>query len=157
MLTTQAPDPFALQLDGRSFRRLTRVWRDAGKLRVFVPYTSVEMTKAALQKAVALTGNLNAHITLFAAQVVPFPLPLYQSSVSPAFLEQRLLAIAGEAGGSIDVQVILARDLELGIQRVLPPNSLVMVATKKRWWPSLEAKLARTLVRAGHSVALVAV
>jgi hypothetical protein len=147
------PDQFVLRLDEASFCRVAKLWSAADGLRVFVPYTSVELTKAALTEATVLTRNLDVHITLFAVQIVPFPLPLERSAVAPDFLEQRLLAIAGETEAPVDVQLIFARDLDFGMQRVLPPNSLVVVATKKSWWPTSEAKLARSLVRAGHSVA----
>jgi hypothetical protein len=104
-----------------------------------------------------LVRNLELHITLFAVQIVPFPLPLERSAVAPDFLEQRLLVIAGEIETAVDVQLIFSRDLDFGMQRVLPPNSLAVVATKKSWWPTSEAKLARSLARAGHSVALLVI
>ncbi len=154
---TQAPDQFVLRLDEASFRKLPKLRSTDGELRVFVPYTSVELTKAALTGAAVLVRSLDLRITLFAVQLVPFPLPLEQSAVAPDFLEQRLLEIAGEIEAAVDAQLIFARDLDFGMQRVLPPNSLVVVATKKSWWPTSEAKLARSLARAGHSVALLVV
>jgi hypothetical protein len=101
-----------LRLDERSLRGFAKLQRGAGELRVFVPYTSPELTRLALAKATALTKNLAAHITLFTMHAVPFP---------------------------------------------LPPNSLVVIATKRSWWPTAEVKLARALARAGHSVALLGV
>src|SRR5260370_16573544 len=115
------------------------------------------MTKADLTGAAVLVRSLDLHITLFAVQLVPFPLPLEQSAVAPDFLEQRLLEIAGEIEAAVDAQLIFARDLDFGMQRVLPPNSLVVVATKKSWWPTSEAQLPRSLARAGHRVALLVV
>ena len=154
---TPAPDQFVLRLDEASFCKLAKLRSTDGELRVFVPYTSVELTRAALTGATVLVRNLDLHITLFAVQIVPFPLPLERSAVAPDFLEQRLLVIAGEIEAAFDAQLIFARDLDFGMQRVLPPNSLVVVATKKSWWPTSEAKLARSLARAGHSVALLVV
>jgi hypothetical protein len=152
----QVPGQSVLRLDAASCK-LAKLRSTAGELRVFVPYTSVELTKAALTEAIVLVRNLDVRITLFAVQIVPFPLPLERSAVAPEFLEQRLLVIAGEIEAAVDVQLIFARDLDFGMQRVLPPNSLVVVATKKSWWPTSEAKLARSLARAGHSVALLVV
>jgi hypothetical protein len=154
---TKAPDQFVLRLDEASFCKPAKLRSPAGDLRVFVPYTSVELTKAALAAATVLVRSLDLHITLVAVQIVPFPLPLERSAVAPDFLEQRLLVIAGEIEAAVDAQLIFARDLNFGIQRVIPPNSLVVVATKKSWWPTSEAKLARSLARAGHSVALLVV
>jgi hypothetical protein len=155
MSQTRAPDRFVLRLDQASFAKIAQQRSAAGELRVFVPYTSVELTKAALSEATLLVKDLDVHITLFAVQIVPFPLPLERSDVAPEFLVQRLLAIAGEIEAAVNVQLIFARDLDFGMRRILPPNSLVIVATKKSWWPTSEAKLARSLVRAGHSVALL--
>jgi hypothetical protein len=150
-------DQFVLRLDEASFCRREQLRSAAGELRVFVPYTSVELTKAALTEATVLARNLDVQITLFAVQIVPFPLPLERPAVAPEFLQQRLLAAAGEIEAAVDVELIFARDLNFGMQRVLPPNSLVVVATKKSWWPTSEAKLAKSLTRAGHSVTLLVV
>ena len=154
---TRALDPLVLQLDSSGFRNFAKLRSGAGELRIFVPYTSHESTRAALTEAVGLVKSLHAHITLFAVQIVPFLLPLERPDVAPEFLEQRLLAIADEMKAQVDVQLIRARDLDCGMQRILAPNSLVVVATKKRWWPTSEIKLARALARAGHDVALLEV
>lgn len=92
---TQAPDQFVLRLGEASFCKRAKLRSTDGELRVFVPYTSVELTKAALTGATVLVRKLDLHITLFAVQIVPFPLPLERSAVAPNFLEQRLLVIAG--------------------------------------------------------------
>jgi hypothetical protein len=157
MTKTQALEPVVLRLDKSSFRNIAKLRSGASELRIFVPYTSRELTQAALTEATKLVKNLAGHITLFAVQIVPFLLPLERPDVAPEFLEQRLLAIAGEMGTQVDVQLVCARDLDFGIQRVLAPNSLVVVATKKHWWPTSETKLARALARAGHDVALLEV
>jgi len=151
------PEELVLRLDERSLRGLAKGHRAAGDLHVFVPYTCPELTKAALAQAVALTRNLTAHITLFAVHIVPYPLPLDKPDVPAAFLEQRLAAVARDAGVRADVRIVLAREAEAAREQILPPHSLVVLATEKRWWPTAEVKLARALARAGHSVALLGV
>jgi hypothetical protein len=148
------PDQLSLRLDKRVLRGFARVEK-GGALRVFVPFTSPDLTRAALRKAAALTRNLAARITLFAVQVVPFPLPLDRPQVSPKFLESSLTAVALEVEAQVDVHTVFTRDLDAGFERVLAPHSLVVMATRKRWWPTAETKLTRSLVRAGHSVALL--
>jgi hypothetical protein len=128
-----------------------------GELRVFVLCTTGELARAALAEAGVLLRNLAVEFTLLAVEVVPFPLPLERPAVAPDFLARRLQAIAGEIEARVDVQLIFARDSYLAIERVLRSHSLVVVAAKKRWWPTSEAKLARRLGRAGHSVAIVSV
>jgi hypothetical protein len=158
MTTNRAlPDQLVLRLDERSLRGFAKLHRGAGELRVFVPYTSPELTKPALAHAAVLTKNLSAHITLFAVQVVPFPLPLDRPDVSPKFIERRLAATVRDAVVQAEIRIGFARDRDLGCEEILPPNSLVVMATKKRWWPTAETKLARALARAGHSVALLGV
>ena len=49
------------------------------------------------------------------------------------------------------------RDWLEAFKKVLEPGSLVILATKKRWWPTREEKLARSLAKAGHQVMLLPV
>jgi hypothetical protein len=151
------PEQLVLRLDGRSLGGLAKLHRTAGTLQVFVPYTCPELTKAALSRAAVLTQNLCAHITLFAVHLVPYPLPFDRPDVPAAFLERTLAAVAQAAGTQTDIRIGFARDAELGLEQILPHRALIVMATRKRWWPTAEAKLARILARAGHSVALVGV
>ena len=129
----------------------------AGRLRVFVFCTSGELAQRALAEAAVLLRNLDVHISLLAVEVVPFPLPLERPAVAPEFLERKLRAIAGAIEARVDVQLVFARELYEAMEQVLPSPSLVIMATKKRWWPTSEVKLTRRLGRAGHSVALLTV
>ena len=151
------PENLALRLDERSLCGFAKLQRGSSGLQVFVPFTSPKLTKTALAQAAMLTRNLRAQITLFAVHVVPFPVPLDKPNVSAAFLERKLVAVARGAGSAVRVRVAFARDAEYGYHQVLIPNSLVVMASQKRWWPTAEVKLARSLVRAGHSVALLEV
>jgi hypothetical protein len=133
-------------------------WEGPGlshELSACVPYTTSVLTEAALAAVVAFTRNLGAHISLLAVHVVPFPLPLDRPAISASFFEQELKAMVRDIGVRVDTQVIIARDRELAFDRAIAPGSLVVLATRKRWWPTPQAKLARLLVRAGHSVALL--
>lgn len=123
--------------------------RGSGELQVFVPYTSPDLARAALAQAAALTRNLTAHITLFAVWNKPH--------IYPALLEQKLVAVAREADTQAETRIVFAQDPDTGRKQILMPNSLVVMATKKRWWPTAEVKLAGALARAGHSVALLEV
>ena len=151
------PEQLVLRVDERSLRGLAKLRQAAGHLQVYVPYTCSELTKAALSKAAALTRNLSAHITLFTVHLVPYPLPLDRPDVAAAFLERKLGSVAQASGAQADIRIGFARDPHLGIEQILPQHSLIVIATKRRWWPTAEVKLARTLARAGHSVALVGV
>ena len=108
-----------------------------------VPYTTSVLTRAALSAVVALTRNLGAHVSLVAVQVVPFPLPLDRPAISPSFFEQELKAVVRDIEVPVDTQVVIARDRELAFDRAIAPGSLVVLATRKRWWPTPQVKLAR--------------
>ena len=146
-----------MRLDELTRRGFAESRTRAGEFRVFVVHTSRELTKASLSAVSALTRNLSARVTLLAVQIVPFPLQLDQPDVSPQFVERELATLARKAYAPVDVQVVLARDLEIGLQRVLTPSSVVVVASRRGWWPNAEGKLARSLARAGHTVAALAV
>jgi hypothetical protein len=122
------------------------------KLNISVVFTSVESTLAALKHAGAMAGSLGARITLVVPQVVPYPLPLSTPPVSHDFNERRLTVIAGQSRVETKVAVYLCRDRMQALQGVLKPHSLVVVGGRKRWWPSPEELLAKTLRRAGHDV-----
>jgi hypothetical protein len=96
-------------------------------------------------------------VTVLAVQIVPFPLPLDRPDVASQFVERELSAMAREIEAPVDVQIVVARDLDIGLRQALTTGSLVVVAARKRWWPNAEVRLARSLARAGHSVAILGV
>jgi hypothetical protein len=94
-------------------------------------------------------------VSVVAVQVVPFPLPLDRPAVSPTFFAQKLKSATRGIEVGVDTRVVIARDREAAFHRAISPESLVVLATKKRWWPTRQVKLARSLASAGHSVALL--
>jgi hypothetical protein len=124
------------------------------RLNVAVIFTSVQSTLAALKKAGALANRLSGRITLVVPQVVPYPLPLTSPPVLLDWNEKRFRVIAGESSVETTVQIYLCRDRLETLTAVLSPRSLVVVGGPKRWWPTAEKRLARTLRRAGHEVIL---
>jgi hypothetical protein len=125
------------------------------RLNVFVVFTSVEATLAALKQAGHLAAELGGRIILMALQVVPYPLPLTRPPVGRDWNERRLRLIAGESRVETIVNVHLCRDWRQTLENALRPHSLVVLGGRKRWWPTREAKLARSLRYAGHEVILI--
>jgi len=150
------PQSDILRLDEPSLLGFARL-NSSSELRVFVPHTTFELTRTALTAIAEFSRNLDARVTLVAVMVVPFPLPLDHPDVAPEFLEQRLTEAAREIDARVDVQIVVARERDIGLEQVIPPGSLVVVATKKRLWLTVERRLARSLARAGMSVGLLAV
>jgi hypothetical protein len=125
------------------------------RLNIFVVFTSVEATIAALKQAGRLATELGGRIILMALQVVPYPLPLTRPPVGIDWNERRLRLIAGESHVETIVHVHLCRDWQQTLEDALRAHSLVVLGGHKRWWPTREGKLARSLRRAGHEVIFV--
>jgi hypothetical protein len=127
-----------------------------GVLWIVVPYTTTDLTRAALRHAGVCT-DLEVHVCLVDLQVVPFPCSLNQPPINTKFSEWRLQDLFKESGLPGKAAVVYTRDWLEGFKKVLEPGSLVAIATKKRWWRTREDKLARTLIKAGHQVLLLPV
>jgi len=127
-----------------------------GVLWVVIPYTTPELTRTALRHA-GVCSDLDVHVALVDIQVVPFPCPLDQPPINKEFSERRLEMRFKESGLPGKAVVLYTRDRLEGFRRLLEPGSLVILASKNRWWPTREEKLARTLTEAGHQVMLLPV
>src|SRR5262249_2252616 len=123
-------------------------------LSIVVPYTTPELTRAALQHS-AVCSDLDVQVGLVDVQVVPFPCPFDEPPINKEFSEHRLHELFKETGLPGQTAVLYTRDRLEGYRRMLEPKSLVVLATKKRWWPTRERRLARALSKAGHHVLLL--
>lgn len=152
-------NPEGLQTRTRGFEdveRQSQSERAAGVLWVVVPYTTPELTRAALRHA-GVCSDLDVHVSLVDIQVVPFPCPLSQPPVDKIFSECRLQELFRESGLPGRAAVVYTRDWLEAFKGVLEPGSLVLIATQKRWWVTREMKLAKALTKAGHQVMLLPV
>lgn len=125
------------------------------EIEIVVPYTERALTQAALKRATALAAGLKAAIRLVAVHAIPYPLPFHCPTAQHAHLVEQLVDLASRCPLSVDPQVVLARYRDDGFRHVLKPASIVMIGTRKRLWPTREEKLARSLARDGHQVALL--
>lgn len=124
-------------------------------LEVVVPYTGPETTAAALDRVSALTAGLNAHIVLIAVHTLPYPMPFVCPSRVHAFLVEELIELASRCQLAVEPRIVLARDRLEGFRYALKPASTVLVATRRHFWRTEEEKLAHSLARQGHKVALM--
>lgn len=122
------------------------------KLDISVVFTSVDATLAALKEAGDLASSLGGRITLIVPQVVPYPLPLTSPPVLVDFNERRLRVIASHTRVETRVSIYLCRDPLETLQSVLKPHSLVVLGSRKTWWPTAEKRLAKKLRGFGHQV-----
>jgi len=115
-----------------------------------VVFTDLRRTAAALAAARTLARGLGARITLMVAHVVPYPLPLATPDVSVEFIQRML-----ESSDADSVEIYLCRDRNEAIRDALERESLVIIGTRRRWWPVWERSLARLLRREGRRVLTV--
>lgn len=127
--------------------------RPAAELDLVVPFTTPELTRAALDAANRMGAGLNASLRLVKVQVVPFPLDLGQSPVYVDFLKKQLEQFESALPAAGEVR--LARDFEEGLEGTLDPGSVVVLATRKRPWRTRTERLAASLRKVGHKVVMV--
>jgi hypothetical protein len=123
-------------------------------LDVVVIHLGKRQTLTALRVAAKLAEGLQGAIRLLVAHVVAYPLPLESPAVELATLARQFNTISEEARVDPSVEICLCRDPWEAIGSRLKPRSIVVLAGPRRWWPTREARLARRLRRAGHSVIL---
>ena len=115
-------------------------------------FTSIEATLSALKEAANLASSLGGRITLIVPQIVPYPLPLASPPVLIDFSERRLRVIASNSRVETRVSIYLCRHPLETLRSVLKPHSLVVIGSRKSWWPTAEKRLAAKLRRFGHEV-----
>jgi len=123
----------------------------AHPIEVVIPYTGPETTAAALQRVSSLTAGLNAQVLLVAVH----SLPLDSLARAHAELVQQLLELAECCALPVQVQAILAGEAEDGFRFALKPSSTVLIAIGRDLGSTPEERLASTLARDGHKVALL--
>jgi hypothetical protein len=123
------------------------------ELDLVVPFTTPELTKAALDAANRMGGGLNATLRLVKVQVVPFPLDLHESPVYIDFLKNQLAQFQSEL--PVAGEIRLAREFEAGLLGALGRDSVVILATPNRPWRTRNESLAAKMRRAGHKVVLI--
>jgi hypothetical protein len=125
------------------------------RLEVFVVFTDVRETLAAIETAEGLAQQLGARLRLVMPYEVSYRLPLTKPPVPVEFLETRMRDLAAGTGMEVDAQVCLCRNKASALGNLLPPNSLVVLGAKKRWWPTAAQRLSQSLIGDGHRVILL--
>lgn len=125
----------------------------AAELDLVVPFTTPELTRAAIDAANRMGAGLHAALRLVRVQVVPFELDLNRSPVFIDFLKEQLGAF--ESTLPMAGEVRLARDFEDGLKGTLGPDSVVILATKRRPWRTSTERLSRSLRRSGYRTVLI--
>jgi hypothetical protein len=128
------------------------------RLEVNVIFTDPLATVAALKAAGSLARDLGACIHVRAAIPVPYALPLDKPPVSVGFLESLLCRLVSRSDLDTfepNVHLYMCRDQINTLERVLRPNSLVVISGREHWWPTAERRIAKALRSKGHRVVFV--
>ena len=124
-------------------------------LEIVVPFTEWSLADAVLKRAAALTAGLHARLVLIAVHTIPYPAQFGCPTSVHAHLVGQLTDLASRCPLPIQPHVVLARSRDEGFRHLLNPNSTILVGSRKHWWRTPEEKLARSLARDGHRVALL--
>jgi hypothetical protein len=132
--------------------------RDSGRLEVNVVFTDPQATALALRTATALAAELDACIRLRATIIVPLQLPIDEPPISIPFMQSVLSELISRLEPhdlDVTAHLYLSRDRTKTFLEVLEPNSVVVVAARKRPWPTPESRFAKRLRRQGHRVLFI--
>jgi len=129
----------------------------AGPLELAVLYTNPALTAATLEAALQLARGCAAGVTIVAVHVLPYPAPLAVQEGIREHLEAELSGIARTCPVAIRLKLVFARNRAEVYRQLLERGALVVMGTRRRWWPTREERLARRLAAGGRSVALVKV
>jgi hypothetical protein len=124
----------------------------ASGCRVYVVFTDLKGSTAALEAGGRLTASLGIDLAMVVIQTVPFVLPLSDPPVSLEFKTRQISDLIRSTGLDVQATIYLCRyDAEV-LFRILPPGSLVLFGLKKSRFPSRAKRLASLLERRGLHV-----
>jgi len=121
-------------------------------LEVTVVHTDALSTLRAIEKVVHLVAGLAAGIRLLVLQVVPYPLPIEEPDVPLEFTRKLLMEMLPPTSLDVRVDIRVGRDTNVMLESAFAPASLIVVGSRRRWWPTPENRIAKRLQRLGHHV-----
>jgi hypothetical protein len=122
---------------------------------IYVVYTSIDDTLAALRVAGGFAKRLGVPLTLIHFRTVPYALSVDEpAGMSPVETDAFVTRLRTE-GLDTRVRVYLCRDRRRAIPLAFRPHSLIVVAGQRSWWPIESERWRRTLEAAGHFVVFV--
>src|SRR5215471_6026170 len=127
---------------------------EAAPLDIVVPYTTPQLTRLAIRKAEEMASAIPSAIHVVRLQAVPFPLDLRNPPVALSILREQTRQVS-RGVQTAEVSVILTRNPEASLLKMLHPGSIVVIASEKRWWRTAQERLKRFCERHGHPVTLL--
>ena len=122
---------------------------------VFVIYSTIDDTLAAVRVAGNFAKALSVPVTLIHFRSVPYALSVDEpNGMSPVETDAFVTRLRAERLDT-RVRVYLCRDRRRAIPLAFRPHSLIVVAGQRSWWPTESERWRRTLEAAGHFVVFV--
>ena len=122
---------------------------------VYVVYTSIDGTLAAVKVAGDFARAIGVPVTLIHFRTVPYALSVDEpTGLSPVETEA-FIARLQTVTVDIRVRVYVCRDGRRAIPLAFRPHSLIVVAGHHGWWPTESDRWRRMLEAAGHFVVFV--
>jgi hypothetical protein len=122
---------------------------------VYVVFTSIDGTLAAVRVAGDFARAFGVPVTLIHFRTVPYALSVDEpTGVSPVETDAFIARLRAETL-DIRVRVYVCRSGRRAIPLAFRPHSLIVVAGQHGWWPTESERWRRTLEAAGHFVVFV--
>jgi hypothetical protein len=125
-----------------------------GLLDIVVPYTTPRLTRLALREAEELALKLPSRIRVMRMLAVPFPLDLRNPPVALDTIREQTRQVARGIAAA-EIVLFPTRDPEKTLLKILRLASIVVIASKRRWWRTAQDRLQKICEKQGHQVALV--
>ena len=132
--------------------RITCIPHSRTEFEVIVIFTHARPTLRALKAAARLAKTLGARIRLIVPRTIPYTGQLNGRFVSSTSIEFPLRTIVGNSRVETRLDLRFCRNRWEMLQRVLAPESVVVLDGGSRLRSMAETRLARDLRAAGHHV-----
>jgi hypothetical protein len=122
---------------------------------IYIVFTTIEETLAAVRVAAELGKAMAVPLTLVHFRAVPYPLSVEApAGLSPvetnAFIDR-----LSDKGIEVRVRVYLCRNERRVIPFAFKSHCLIVIGGRHRWWPTAAERWRQRLEAAGHFVLLV--
>jgi hypothetical protein len=122
---------------------------------IYIVFTAIDETLAAVRVAAEIGKAIAAPLTLIHFRVVPYPVsvdaPVGRSPVETEAFVDRLRT----EGIDVRVRAYLCRDEQRVIPIALEPHCLIVIGGRHGWWPNEAERWRQRLEAAGHYVLFV--
>jgi hypothetical protein len=122
---------------------------------VYVVHTSVADTLVAIRVANDFGAALGVPVTVVHFRTVPYAAPVDEpDGVSPIETAEFAGRLRDEEM-NVRLRVYLCRDERRAVTFAFQPHSLIVMAGRRSWWPTVSERRRRLLEAAGHFVLFV--